>query len=141
MVLAFGGSNSVYYLTAAPGVIATQPMPIALASIATVIGTLPKPAGLHCEATTVVSSGPDTHHACFMVALKVDLYQPKYANIPITYNMTPCPPGTGVLDKYGVGSLFNGFNAMGMPENLTITECHYDGAGGFGKVVFETKGI
>jgi hypothetical protein len=61
--------------------------------------------------------------------------------MPITYNVTPCPPGTGVLDKYGVGSLFNGFNAYGMPENLTITECHYDGAGGFGKVVFETKGI
>jgi hypothetical protein len=74
-----------------------------------------------------------------MVALKVDLYQPKYANMPITYTVTPCPPGTGILDKHGVGTVFNGFNAMGMPENLTITECHYESS--FGKVVFETKGI
>jgi hypothetical protein len=96
-----------------------------------------------CRATAVVSSGPDTLHACFMVALKVDLYQPKYAKMPITYNVTPCPPGLGLglgcNAQYGVGTVFNGFNAMGMPENLTITECHYEPL--FGKVVFETKGI
>jgi hypothetical protein len=74
-----------------------------------------------------------------MVALKVDLYQPKYANMPITYHVTPCPPGTGVLDKYGVGTVFSGFNAMGTPENLTITECAFTPSES-GKVVFQVPG-
>jgi hypothetical protein len=61
VVLAFGGSNSAYYLTAAPGVIATQPMPIALAS--GVVATQPMPIALASIATvigtgTVVDTAP-----------------------------------------------------------------------------------
>jgi hypothetical protein len=61
VVLAFGGINSAYYLTAAPGVIATQPMPIALAS--GVVATQPMPIALASIATvigtgTVVDTAP-----------------------------------------------------------------------------------
>jgi hypothetical protein len=57
VVLAFGGSNSAYYLTAAPGVIATQPMPIALAS--GVVATQPMPIAL-ASIATVIGTGTVT---------------------------------------------------------------------------------
>jgi hypothetical protein len=58
-----------------------------------------------------------------MVCLKLDLYNSKYANMPITYSVKPCPPGKGYVDNtYGEGTVFNGFNAMGRPEEAVITE-------------------
>jgi hypothetical protein len=96
---------------------------------------------LHAEATTVVSAGADTHHACFMLGLKMDLYQPKYANLPATYNVTACPPGSALLEgKYGVGTVFSGFNDMGQQEILSIAECSFT-SGGTGLVVFNCAGI
>lgn len=75
------------------------------------------------SASTIVSAGPDTLHACFMVCLKVDLYQSKYANMPITFSMKPCPPGKGYVDKaYGEGTVFSGFNAMARPEQVVVSE-------------------
>ena len=79
--------------------------------------------GDFASASTIVSAGPDTLHACFMVCLKLDLYQPKYANMPITYSVKPCPPGKGYVDKtYGEGTVFNGFNAMARQEQVFISE-------------------
>jgi len=74
-------------------------------------------------ASTTVSAGPDTVHACFMVCLKIDLYQPKYANIPMTYTASPCPHGKGYVDEtYGEGTVFNGFNIRGAPERVVVSE-------------------
>eukprot|EP00979_Chaetoceros_neogracilis_P004114 scaffold717_cov133-Chaetoceros_neogracile.AAC.1 len=75
------------------------------------------------SASIIVSAGPDTLHACFMVCLKMDLYHSKYANMPITYSVKPCPPGKGYVDNtYGEGTVFSGFNAMGRPEKSVVTE-------------------
>ena len=95
----------------------------------------------HAEATTVVSAGPETHHACFMLSLKMDLYQPKYANIPVTYSVTACPPGSALLEgKYGVGTVFSGFNCMGQKESNSIVECSFI-RGGTSLVALKCAGI
>ena len=70
----------------------------------------------HAEASVVVSAGENTTHACFMVCLKVDLYQPKYANIPMSFSVTPCQEGQGFVDGYGVGTCFSARNAIGAQE-------------------------
>lgn len=70
-----------------------------------------------------------------MLGLKMDLYQPKYANMPVTYNVTACPPGSALLEgKYGVGTVFSGFNVMGQQQSNSITECSFT-SGGTGLVV------
>ncbi|GMH92064.1 hypothetical protein TrVE_jg2783 [Triparma verrucosa] len=56
------------------------------------------------------------------MCLKVDLYQPKYANIPMTFAVKPCPTGTGFVEGYGVGTTFTGKNGMGKAERVTIKE-------------------
>lgn len=78
-------------------------------------------ASSHAEATVVVSAGPNTLHACFMVCLKVDLYQPKYANMPITFSVTPCQQGQAFVGGYGVGTVFTGTNA-GSKDITTLVE-------------------
>ena len=79
-------------------------------------------ASSHSEASVVVSAGPNTLHACFMVCLKVDLYQPKYANIPITFSVTPCQPGQAFVGGYGVGTVFTGINGGGVEDSTTLVE-------------------
>merc|ERR1719183_2796541 len=90
----------------------------------------------HAEASTVVSAGPITLHACFMVCLKLDLYQPKYANIPMTYSVTPCKQGQAFMGGYGVGTVFTGTNAMGSQEVCTVVELEP-----LARVVIDTRGI
>ena len=53
--------------------------------------------------SSTASGGDDVAHAIFVVAVQVDVYQPKYANIPMTWTVQAPPPGTlGVLwNKYG----------------------------------------
>lgn len=79
------------------------------------------------EAQVIVSPGQNTlentHHACFMLCLQMDVYHEKYANAPIAWTVTPCP--TGLYDKYGAGTQFTGFNHMGQQEQAVITEVKY----------------
>jgi len=70
----------------------------------------------------MVPGGADALRACFLLCLKVDLYQPKYANIPLSFALKPCPTGAGFVEGYGVGTVFEGKNAMGAPELVTIKE-------------------
>ena len=70
----------------------------------------------------VSAAGPNTLHACFMVCLKVDLYQPKYANIPMSYSVTPCPAGQAFVDGYGVGTVFTATNLFGGREEVKVVE-------------------
>ncbi|GMH46286.1 hypothetical protein TrRE_jg6829 [Triparma retinervis] len=90
----------------------------------------------HAEAEMMVPGGADAQRACFLLCLKVDLYQPKYANHPMVLTMTPCPTGAGFVEGYGVGTVFEGTNAGGQPERTTITELVP-----LEKIVMETRGI
>eukprot|EP01052_Picozoa_sp_SAG31_P055362 SAG31_NODE_15243_length_764_cov_0.727820_1_plen_118_part_10 len=74
------------------------------------------------EGKVVVSGGPNTRHACFRVCLKLDLYQPKYANNPMSFTVTPCQPEQAFVDGYGVGTKFQGVNAFGEQEIATVLE-------------------
>ena len=51
---------------------------------------------------------------------------------------TPCPPGTGVVDEYGVDTRFDYKTRKGGLEHLTITECTFT-SGGTGILVMEHK--
>ena len=56
----------------------------------------------------------------------MDVYQPKYANIPMVYNITtPCKDGKALDGKYGLGTVFSGTNAFGQPEKVEITEARH----------------
>jgi len=90
-----------------------------------------------------ISAGADTHYACFLTGLKLDLYQPKYDSFPSVFTMSPCPPGTGVVDKYGVGTKFEyerrdkyGRTGNSGTAQYTITQCSFT-SGGTGIVVLE----
>jgi len=83
-----------------------------------------------------ISAGADTHYACFLTGLKLDLYQPKYASFPGVFTLVPCPDGTGVVDKYGVGTKFEyerrgKYGKVKGTSHYTITQCSFtsDGAG------------
>ena len=66
------------------------------------------------------------------MCLKVDLYQPKYANIPMSYSVTPCPPGQAFIDGYGVGTVLTATNSFGSLEKITLVEVEP-----LAKIVFE----
>ena len=91
-----------------------------------------------CEASVTISAGPNTHYACFLAGLKLDLYQQKYGSYPLMATKTPCPPGKGVVDEYGVGTRFDYKTRKGGLEHLTITECTFT-SGGTGILVMEHK--
>lgn len=87
----------------------------------------------HCEVTTVISAGPDTHYACFLVGLKPDLYQQKYSCDMVT-TVTRCPPGRGVVKNYGLGTKFN-WKRHDHGGQLIIDKCAFT-SGGTGIVSF-----
>lgn len=92
--------------------------------------------GAHAEGTVVVSAGPNTRHACFMVCLKLDLYQPKYGNVPMSYTVTPCQPEQAFLGDYGVGTKFESLDAMGGKEIATVLELEP-----LNRIVIESRGV
>ena len=94
------------------------------------------PASTHSEAETMVPGGADSLRACFLLCLKLDLYQPKYANMPITFTVKPCPRGADFIEGYGVGTVFEGINAIGQPEVVTIKELV-----SLEKIVLESRGL
>jgi len=57
-----------------------------------------------------------------MVCLKLDLYQPKYANIPMIWSVTPCQKQHAFVDGYGVGTVFTANNAVGVKEAVKVVE-------------------
>ena len=72
------------------------------------------------------NSPEDTLRACFACCYKMDVYQPKYANIPMVYNITtPCKDGKAMDGKYGLGTVFSATNAFGQPEKVEITEARH----------------
>ena len=75
-------------------------------------------------ASVLVSAGEHTQHCCWAVCAKLDVFQPKYGNVPLVYTVQP---GTGPLcyEKYGVGTKFTSRNAMGEPEVVTISQLTY----------------
>ena len=77
----------------------------------------------HAEAETTIPGGADALRACFLICLKLDIYQPKYANISMNYKMKPCPVrGPEFVEGYGIGTVFEGTNMLGQPEIVTIKE-------------------
>ena len=84
----------------------------------------------------MVPGGADSLRACFLLCLKLDLYQPKYANMPITFTVKPCPRGADFIEGYGVGTVFEGINAIGQPEVVTIKELV-----SLEKIVLESRGL
>ncbi|GMI26049.1 hypothetical protein TeGR_g10890 [Tetraparma gracilis] len=75
-----------------------------------------------------------------MLGLKLDLYQPKYANMTMVWTVTKCPPENAVVGPYGVGTKFSAMNILMKEEILEVTECTFV-KGEMGKVVFRARGI
>jgi len=94
------------------------------------MGCVPSKMGNKCSAsTTIANCGEHTQHCAWGMVLKLDTYQPKYANIPMTWTVTP-PPQVAAgqklwWGKYGVGTKMSSTNIMGAPENITVQDAQY----------------
>jgi len=56
--------------------------------------------------------------------------------MPITFTVKPCPRGADFIEGYGVGTVFEGINAIGQPEVVTIKELV-----SLEKIVLESRGL
>lgn len=91
------------------------------------------PPGPDFSTSTIVSAGQHAAHFCFVIALRLDFFQPLYAMHPLVYTVTPCLDQEPLYGKYGVGTKFStrprvllgDQELLGDPEVLTITQMTY----------------
>jgi hypothetical protein len=82
--------------------------------------------------------GQHPAHSLFVLIVQMDKHHRKWANVPVDYVHTPCPPENAVLKTYGVGSVF-----VGQSETLEVVKMKYpsdfiSNAGGI-KIVYKIE--